>query len=91
MNHPRQAIVTRYIGATNSRGSRIKAYCSRGSITIGYPHDKSGHECHIEAARALLARFAEEDGNGKSWGDIDAWIIGGMPEASRDSYCFVRA
>ena len=31
-----QAIVTKYIGPTNTKGSRIKATCAAGSITVGY-------------------------------------------------------
>jgi hypothetical protein len=56
-----QAIETYYIPATNTRGSRIKAICERGSITIPYPHELSGEACHIAAADALVARFVQED------------------------------
>lgn len=56
-----QAIETKYIPAANTRGSRIKAECDRGSITIGYPHDLSGDACHIAAADALVEKFVKED------------------------------
>lgn len=56
-----QAIHSNYIPATNTRGSRIKATCERGSITIDYPHEKSGDEVHREAVRQLLERFVSED------------------------------
>jgi len=56
-----QAIKTKYMPATNTRGSRIKATCERGSITIGYPHELSGEDCHWEAVKALCERFARED------------------------------
>lgn len=56
-----QAIETKYLGPTNARGSRIKATCDRGSITIPYPHELSGDECHREAVRVLCAKFAQED------------------------------
>ena len=56
-----QAITTKYLPATNVRGSRIKASCDRGTITIDYPHDVSGDLCHRRAVDALLAKFAAED------------------------------
>lgn len=56
-----QAIVTKYLPATDTKGSRIKASCGRGSITIPYPHELSGEAVHRYAVDALLAKFAEED------------------------------
>lgn len=57
-----QAILTRYHGATNYRGSRISATCERGRIYIDYPHEKAhGEEAHRAAAQALVARFIQED------------------------------
>lgn len=56
-----QAIQTKYLPYTNTRGSRIKASCERGSLTIPYPHELSGDEVHREAVRQLLERFVSED------------------------------
>lgn len=56
-----QAIQTKYLPATDRRGSRIKATCERGSIIIDYPHDLSGDEVHREAVRQLIEKFVEED------------------------------
>lgn len=56
-----QAIQTKYLPATNFRGSRIKAVCERGSITIPYPYELSGDEVHRKAVRALVDRFLLED------------------------------
>ena len=56
-----QAIQTKYLPATNYRGSRVKATCERGSITIPFPYDKSGDAIHREAALQLLERFVSED------------------------------
>ena len=56
-----QAIITKYIPATNTRPSRIKAACERGSITVSYPHDLSGQDCHHYAVVELVDRFAQED------------------------------
>ena len=56
-----QAIITKYLSATNCKGARIKATCERGSVTISYPYELSGDACHIEAANALVARFIADD------------------------------
>jgi hypothetical protein len=56
-----QSIRTKYLPATNSRGSRIKATCERGSVTIPYPHELSGDEVHRLAAKTLVFRFMDED------------------------------
>lgn len=52
-----QAIITKYLGPTNVKGSRIKATCAAGSVTIDYPHELSGMDCHAKAAYALLAKM----------------------------------
>jgi len=56
-----QAIQSKYLPATDHKGSRIKASCERGSITIPYPHELSGDSCHRLAVRKLLWSFLEED------------------------------
>lgn len=70
-----QAIITKYIPATNCRGSRIKATCERGSLTLGYSEAEDyaqsgkisfGHSIgedrvHIVAVLRLIERFIAED------------------------------
>lgn len=56
-----QAIYTKYLPCTNVKGSRIKAQCDRGSITISYPDELSGDEVHIYAAECLVQKFVKED------------------------------
>lgn len=56
-----QAITVKYIGPTNTRGSRLKAICERGSVTIPYPHDASGDDKDWRAASALIEKFISED------------------------------
>jgi hypothetical protein len=56
-----QAIITKYFGPTNSRGSRIKATAAAGSITISYPYDLSGQACHRAAADALVKKMGWDD------------------------------
>lgn len=48
-----QAIITKYHGPTNTRGSRITAKCDAGSVTIPYPYELSGEDVHRKAAETL--------------------------------------
>lgn len=73
----RQAIVTKYLGPTNFRGSRIKATAYAGSITIDYDPGLSQQANHDNAAKKLAAKF--------NW--HGEWIAGGMP--SEDGNCYV--
>lgn len=53
-----KAIETKYLGATDRRGSRIVASDSDGNrVTIPYPHEASGEACHRLAAEALRAKM----------------------------------
>ena len=50
-----QAIITRYIGPTDHRGSRVKACCQAGSVTLGWD-DALGPDENHDAAAVALAR-----------------------------------
>lgn len=50
-----QAIETRYLGPTNTKGGRIKATAWAGSITVPYDHALSPEKNHAKAAFALIA------------------------------------
>jgi hypothetical protein len=52
-----QAIETRYMRPTNTRGGRIKAIAWGGNITIPYPHDLSTDDAHRAAAQALIDKL----------------------------------
>ncbi len=85
-----QAIVTKFIPATNYRGSRIKASCDRGNITISYPDELSGADCHIAAADALCAKFVAEDV--KKYGSDAAnssWAKPRICGGTKTGYCHV--
>lgn len=86
-----QAIVTKYLPPTNTKGSRIKAQCARGSLTVSYPHELSGEECHIYAVHQLQHKFLFEDFNkyktprqNNPWGK--AFATGCLPSGN---YCHV--
>jgi hypothetical protein len=75
-----QAIITKYLPATATKGSRIKATCDAGSITISYPHELSGQAVHRTAAEALAAKLG--------WiSEFHGSLLGGF--LSGDRHCFV--
>lgn len=52
------AIQTKYLGPTNTRGSRIKATANGHSATVPYPYEKRvGAEAHSVAALALARKM----------------------------------
>ena len=53
----RQAIETKYLGATNHRGSRVKARAAAGSIMVEWDHSLDVEKNHIRAAEALMIKF----------------------------------
>lgn len=52
-----QAITTKYLPPTNTRGARIKATAACGSITIPWDHALNPCENHHAAARAFTERM----------------------------------
>lgn len=52
-----KAILTKYHGPTNTRGSRITAFDGDASASIPYPHELSGEACHRAAANALCEKM----------------------------------
>lgn len=52
-----QAIVTKYIGPTNHRGSRIKAVAAAGSVTVPYEYGMDTQGAHRVAAAALCEKL----------------------------------
>lgn len=54
-----QAIITKFLPVTNHKPNRIKASCARGSIIISV--DSCKEDCHLEAAKKLIAKFLAND------------------------------
>jgi hypothetical protein len=71
-----QAITTKYVGPTNTRGGRIIAITGSGiRHTINYPHELTSEQGHRKAAEELAAKL--------NWqGKLAA---GGL----KTGYCFV--
>jgi hypothetical protein len=76
-----KAIVTKYLSATNSRGSRIKASAEGvKSVTLGYSYDLSGEEAHKAAALELC----------KKYGWPMNLVGGGLPNCKGYAFCFAN-
>lgn len=81
------AIHTKYIGPSNTRGSRIKAYTTGyGDIkgftaTIGFPHGFDIVQAHFEAVKALVVR------NQLDW-TLDGMRYGDSADGKGYSFCF---
>ena len=52
-----QAIATKYLGATNTRGGRIKATAWGGNTTVPYDYALDVQDNHKAAADALIAKM----------------------------------
>jgi hypothetical protein len=70
-----QAIETKYLGATNSRGSRIKATAWAGSVTVCFDYQLNPDQNHKAAADALIAKLGwqgkfAQGGNAKGDGYV---------------------
>lgn len=74
----RQAIVTKFLGPTNTRGSRITASCDAGRITIGCDDSLDVAENHAAAALALFHKLG--------WHERNSLVMGGTAAG----YVFVQ-
>ena len=52
-----QAIETRYLGPTNTKGARIKATAAAGRATVPYDYELDVPDAHRVAADALIAKM----------------------------------
>jgi hypothetical protein len=64
--YSKQAIKTKYLGATNSRGARVKATCEAGTLTQSWDYDLSPESNHESVRKALQLKLAKNRN-----GDID--------------------
>ena len=74
-----QAIVTRFIGPTNTRGARIKATAWGGSVTVPFYYELGVQGAHDAAAEALVRKMGWQG----------AWVSGGSPDER--GFCYVNA
>lgn len=62
-----QAIETRYFGPTDSKGSRVKATCEAGSVTLSWDDGKDSTGNHDAAARNLILRLGWDNAKRGAW------------------------
>jgi hypothetical protein len=74
----RQAIVVKYLGPTNSRGSRYKATCDAGSITMDADQRYNAEENAINTALRLAHKLG--------WDKFSDFLGGALPGSG---YVFV--
>ncbi|WP_059491413.1 hypothetical protein [Burkholderia ubonensis] len=80
-----QAIVTKYLGPTDTRGARIKASCDAGSVAIPFDHALGQEERHAAAAMALARKL----GWTRDAGHLGRWVVGSLPQHGTPDYAFV--
>ncbi len=73
-----QAITTRYFGAGNVRGSRIKATAAAGSVTLHWDDSMNPEQNHCAAAKQLALKFGWTYGTYRS---------GALPDGTRVWVC----
>lgn len=71
----RQAILTKYLGPTDHRGSRVVARAQAGKVTVPWDYSIDTADNHAAAAKALCSKF--------DW-PFDSFVQGGTD----DGYAF---
>ncbi len=89
--NPRAAIIAKYAGPTNSRGSRIIVKSQRSRRSYPYPHELNGADCHKWAVSQYLTEILNEDRKeygelASGWGTLDDYSVGQIPSGE---YIFV--
>ena len=71
-----QAILTKYLGPTSSRGARVRAKAWGGSVILPYDYALTAEGNHDAAALALVTKL--------NW--RGAWVVGGLPDQTGNVY-----
>lgn len=79
-----QAITTKFLGPTNFRGSRVKATCQAGSLTVSWDHALDSEANHDVAARMLAEKLGWV---APHYGRL---VGGGLPDGRGNCYVFVK-
>ena len=77
----RQAIETRFIGPTNTHGSRIKAICQARTVTVERDHALNIEDAHFAAALTLAQKLG--------WTTDGSNMRGGGMPGKHTGYAFV--
>ncbi len=77
-----QAIITKYIGATNTKSARVKAIAQAGSLTLSWDDELGIDDNHFEVAKAFAEKFG--------WLKNGLCLVGGgMPDGTGNCYVLV--
>jgi hypothetical protein len=71
-----QAIVTKWLQPTDTKGSRIKVKCQVKSIIVSWDSGLGVEENHKAAARVLIEKL------GWNQGCYGKWYAGALPDSS---------
>lgn len=88
-----QAIKTKYYGATNHRGARVKATCDAGSVTVSWDYALGTEANHDSARKSLQLKISRQNerGDNNYTCSNDPWLrpmVGGaLP--NNEGYAFV--
>ena len=74
-----QAIITKYHGPTNVKGSHVSATAEAGRVTLSWNHALNTDDNHAAAARALRDKFGWKGAMGG----------GHLPQSNPGHMCFV--
>lgn len=78
-----QAIVTKFHGPTDTRGSRISAKCEAGKLMLSWEHALNSEQNHDRAALALATKLGWTEDN-----EYEPMYRGGMPDNTGNVYVF---
>jgi hypothetical protein len=80
-----QAIHTKYLPASNTKPSRIKATADNGfSVIVSFDHSFDGHMVHFQAVKALVAKHK------LTW-NIDEMCYGGSSDGKGYTFVFCES
>lgn len=65
-----QSIQTKFIGPTNTKGSRVRATCWLGGVTLGWNHALNQKENHLEALQAMCDKMNDSREGDLKWGIV---------------------
>lgn len=80
------AIHTKFLGPTDSRGARVKAYTADGrSLTVGYGYENDALTDHFKAAQAFAAKHF------KHAPSTDRMVYGDSADGRGYVFCFPQS
>lgn len=90
-----QAIIAKYLPATNSKPSRIKASCERGSLIASFDSGDRQDDAFKNAVDKLCAKFDAEDEKkyGSKRGHKGSWSrpkASGQIPSGEYVFCFIE-